>query len=94
MASCGNAEQKPMADKDPVAHTGVDPTVEQWQEISKVMKEKKLFPFFDMAYQVGHSVEIGHTISGICTCNDRPLYLTGKRSNASKCYCSSPSLWL
>ncbi|BDA42238.1 Aspartate aminotransferase, mitochondrial [Coccomyxa sp. Obi] len=31
--------------------TGVDPTVEQWQEISKVMKEKKLFPFFDMAYQ-------------------------------------------
>lgn len=31
---------------------GVDPTVEQWQEISTLMKEKKLFPFFDMAYQV------------------------------------------
>ena len=31
--------------------TGVDPTVEQWKEISKVMKEKGHFPFFDMAYQ-------------------------------------------
>ena len=32
--------------------SGVDPTPEQWKEISKLMKEKKLFPFFDMAYQV------------------------------------------
>lgn len=31
--------------------TGVDPTPEQWKEISDVVKEKKLFPFFDMAYQ-------------------------------------------
>jgi len=31
--------------------TGVDPTREQWQEISSVMKEKGHFPFFDMAYQ-------------------------------------------
>jgi len=30
----------------------VDPTPEQWKEISKLMKEKMLFPFFDMAYQV------------------------------------------
>jgi aspartate aminotransferase len=28
--------------------TGVDPTPEQWKEMSKVMKERKLFPFFDM----------------------------------------------
>lgn len=32
--------------------TGVDPTPEQWKEISTVMKQKQLFPFFDMAYQV------------------------------------------
>ena len=32
--------------------TGVDPTPEQWKEISKLMKDKQLFPFFDMAYQV------------------------------------------
>ncbi len=31
---------------------GVDPTPEQWKEISKLMKDKQLFPFFDMAYQV------------------------------------------
>ncbi len=32
--------------------TGVDPTTEQWKEISQVMLKKKLYPFFDMAYQV------------------------------------------
>jgi aspartate aminotransferase len=31
--------------------TGVDPTEAQWTEISDIVKEKKLFPFFDMAYQ-------------------------------------------
>jgi len=31
--------------------TGVDPTEGQWAEISNILKEKKLFPFFDMAYQ-------------------------------------------
>ena len=31
--------------------TGVDPTEEQWKKIAQVMKEKKLFPFFDCAYQ-------------------------------------------
>lgn len=31
--------------------TGVDPRPEQWQELSQLIKKKKLFPFFDMAYQ-------------------------------------------
>lgn len=31
--------------------TGVDPTPEQWKEISDIVKEKQHFPFFDMAYQ-------------------------------------------
>lgn len=31
--------------------TGVDPTAEQWPEISKLVKDKGLFPVFDMAYQ-------------------------------------------
>lgn len=31
--------------------TGVDPTGEQWQELSALIKKKNLFPFFDMAYQ-------------------------------------------
>jgi aspartate aminotransferase len=29
----------------------MDPTLEQWKEISKVTKEQKLVPFFDCAYQ-------------------------------------------
>ncbi|XP_057291015.1 aspartate aminotransferase, mitochondrial-like [Hydractinia symbiolongicarpus] len=31
--------------------TGVDPTPEQWQELSNIIKRKNHFPFFDMAYQ-------------------------------------------
>ncbi|XP_019162806.1 PREDICTED: aspartate aminotransferase, mitochondrial-like [Ipomoea nil] len=37
----------------PCAHnpTGIDPSTEQWEEISHMFKVKKHFPFFDMAYQ-------------------------------------------
>lgn len=31
--------------------TGQDPTHEQWEQLAKVMKARKLFPFFDFAYQ-------------------------------------------
>ena len=31
--------------------TGVDPTKDEWRRILAVVKEKKLFPFFDCAYQ-------------------------------------------
>jgi len=31
--------------------TGVDPTPEQWKELSAICKEKKFLVFFDMAYQ-------------------------------------------
>lgn len=31
--------------------TGVDPNMEQWSEISSVMKNKRQLPLFDMAYQ-------------------------------------------
>ncbi|KAK5559211.1 Aspartate aminotransferase, cytoplasmic [Exophiala xenobiotica] len=31
--------------------TGVDPTQDQWTQIAQVCQEKKLFPFFDCAYQ-------------------------------------------
>eukprot|EP00904_Undaria_pinnatifida_P001839 jgi/Undpi1/11656/HiC_scaffold_36.g13951.m1 len=31
--------------------TGVDPTQEQWKELSALMKSKKQIPFFDCAYQ-------------------------------------------
>ncbi|CAD1473246.1 unnamed protein product [Heterotrigona itama] len=31
--------------------TGVDPKPEQWKELAELVKKKKHFPFFDMAYQ-------------------------------------------
>ena len=31
--------------------TGIDPTQEQWKQIADVMEKKKLFTFFDCAYQ-------------------------------------------
>ncbi len=38
--------------------TGCDPTLEQWGQISRAMKEKRLLPFFDFAYQgLGEGLE-------------------------------------
>lgn len=31
--------------------TGVDPTIEQWEQIRQMMRSKSLLPFFDSAYQ-------------------------------------------
>ncbi|KAI5862226.1 aspartate aminotransferase [Durotheca rogersii] len=56
--------------------TGVDPTPEQWKEISNVVKAQGHYPFFDMAYQgfasgdtnkdafaLRHFVEQGHGVA-------------------------------
>ena len=32
--------------------TGVDPTLDQWEQIRQLMRSKALLPFFDSAYQV------------------------------------------
>ena len=55
--------------------TGIDPTEDQWRQISDVVKEMKHYPFFDMAYQgfasgdtkrdafaVRHFVQEGHQL--------------------------------
>jgi aspartate aminotransferase len=55
--------------------TGIDPSEDQWRKISDVVKEKRHYPFFDMAYQgfasgdtkrdafaVRHFVQEGHQI--------------------------------
>lgn len=31
--------------------TGVDPTIEQWKELSALIKKQQVIPFFDIAYQ-------------------------------------------
>lgn len=74
--------------------TGIDPTQKQWAEISDICKEKKLFPFFDMAYQgfasgstvqdafaVRHFVEQGHQIA-LCQSFAKNMGLYGERVGA------------
>lgn len=74
--------------------TGIDPTQEQWKELSEVVKSKKLFPFFDMAYQGFASgdttrdafapryfVEQGHQIA-LCQSFAKNMGLYGERVGA------------
>ena len=38
--------------------TGIDPTHEEWKELSSLLKKHQIFPFFDFAYQgLGQSLE-------------------------------------
>jgi len=48
-----NAPEKSVVLLHMCAHnpTGMDPTPEQWKRIATVVREKKIFPFFDCAYQ-------------------------------------------
>lgn len=65
---------------------------EQWKEISSVMKQKKLYPFFDMAYQgfasgdinkdafaVRHFLADGHEIA-LCQSYAKNMGLYGKNN--------------
>ncbi|KAF6766002.1 aspartate aminotransferase [Ephemerocybe angulata] len=74
--------------------TGIDPTPEQWAIISDVVKEKKLFPFFDMAYQgfasgdiardafaVRHFVAQGHQVA-LAQSFAKNMGLYGERTGA------------
>jgi aspartate aminotransferase len=82
--------------------TGVDPTEAQWREISDIVKEKNLFPFFDMAYQgfasgsttkdafaVRHFVAQGHQV-GLCQSFAKNMGLYGERVGAFSLTTTSP----
>ena len=82
--------------------TGVDPTTAQWKEISQVVKQKKLFPFFDMAYQgfasgntthdafaVRYFVEQGHQIA-LAQSFAKNMGLYGERVGAFSLVCADP----
>ncbi|XP_041375199.1 aspartate aminotransferase, mitochondrial-like [Gigantopelta aegis] len=81
--------------------TGVDPQPEQWKEISSIMKAKKHFPFFDMAYQgfasgdctkdayaIRHFHEAGHPLA-LCQSFAKNMGLYGERAGAFTLVCSS-----
>lgn len=53
MEDLRNAPERSVILLHAAAHnpTGMDPSQDQWKEIAKIIREKKLFPFFDCAYQ-------------------------------------------
>ncbi|XP_029647596.1 aspartate aminotransferase, mitochondrial [Octopus sinensis] len=80
--------------------TGVDPKPEQWAEMSSVIKSRKIFPFFDMAYQgfasgdtkkdafaVRKFIEDGHQVS-LCQSFAKNMGLYGERAGAFTLVCS------
>lgn len=83
--------------------TGVDPTQEQWVQISDIVKERKLFTFFDMAYQgfasgstardafaVRHFVSQGHQIA-LAQSFAKNMGLYGERVGAFSLTTADPS---
>ncbi|PHH79193.1 hypothetical protein CDD82_2537 [Ophiocordyceps australis] len=80
--------------------TGVDPTQDQWRQLSSVIKEKGHFAFFDMAYQgfasgdtdrdafaVRHFVEQGHQVA-LCQSFAKNMGLYGERVGAFSLVCA------
>lgn len=53
LSALKSAEQGSIIVLHACAHnpTGVDPSPEQWKQVAEIMHERKLFPFFDCAYQ-------------------------------------------
>ena len=81
--------------------TGVDPKPEQWKEMSKVIKARNLFPFFDMAYQgfatgditrdayaLRLFIEDGHQVA-LAQSFAKNMGLYGERTGAFSLVCSS-----
>ncbi|KAK4057799.1 aspartate transaminase aat1 [Microbotryomycetes sp. JL221] len=82
--------------------TGIDPTQEQWKEISDIVKEKEHFPLFDSAYQgfatgsvdrdafaPRYFIEQGHQIA-LCQSFAKNMGLYGERIGAFSVVCESP----
>jgi len=82
--------------------TGMDPTTDQWKDISKVAMEKSLLPFFDCAYQgfasgdarkdaaaVRMFVEDGHNIALVQSFS-KNFGLYGQRVGALSVVADSP----
>ncbi|XP_068117063.1 aspartate aminotransferase, mitochondrial [Hyperolius riggenbachi] len=80
--------------------TGVDPKKEQWKELAAVVKSRRLFPFFDMAYQgfasgdidrdawaVRHFIQEGLNVA-LCQSYAKNMGLYAERVGAFTMVCS------
>lgn len=81
--------------------TGIDPTPEQWKELSQIFKEKEHYPFFDMAYQgfasgdtdkdafpIRQFIQDGHGMA-LCQSFAKNMGLYGERVGAFSIVCES-----
>lgn len=82
--------------------TGIDPTREQWREISDLIKEKQHFPLIDNAYlgfasgsvdndafMLRHFVEEGHQLM-LCQSFAKNMGLYGERVGTFSIVCADP----
>ena len=59
--------------------TGADPTMDQWKELSLLLQQHKVIPFFDLAYQ-GFGDSLDADAAAVVVSEDQPEYralLTG-----------------
>jgi aspartate aminotransferase len=81
--------------------TGVDPKPEEWKELSALIKKRKLYPYFDLAYQGFASGDVdkdafalrlflqdGHTVALAQSCA-KNFGLYGERAGAFTVVCSN-----
>lgn len=84
--------------------TGVDPRLEEWKQLSEVIKHKKVLPFFDMAYQgfatgqvdndaaaVRLFIEDGHEVM-LAQSFAKNMGLYGERAGALTFCCGDPKV--
>jgi len=84
--------------------TGVDPSDKQWEQIRAIMKERKLVPFFDCAYQGFSSGSLEKDASAVRAFADdgfdfllaqsyaKNLGLYGERIGCASIMCQSPEI--
>ncbi|UOF93515.1 MAG: aspartate/tyrosine/aromatic aminotransferase [Bordetella sp.] len=67
--------------------TGVDPNIEQWKQIAKIIQENKLIPFLDMAYQgFSKNVESDSAVIRIFSDLDIPVFISSSYSKSFALY--------
>lgn len=82
--------------------TGVDPSFDQWKELSSLLQKQKVIPFFDIAYQgfgqdldidaqaIRYFAEMGHEML-VAYSYSKNLGLYGERVGFLTVCCSDPS---
>ncbi|KAL9686657.1 hypothetical protein QQ045_031050 [Rhodiola kirilowii] len=54
--------------------TGVDPTLEEWEQIRQFVRSNGLLPFFDSAYQICGSSDVARKVESQLKAVIRPMY--------------------